>query len=301
MSLVAYVDGAYRPLSEAGVSVEDRGFHFGDAVYEVWSVRGGRILDAAGHYKRLHRSLGEIRMSLPMSQAALGMVIDETIRRNRVVDGIAYLQISRGAARRDHGFPGPNVRPTVVITARRFDLAGLEQRFAAGVGVVTMADERWARCDIKSVNLLPNVLAKQTAREKGAFEAWLIDRDGKITEGTSSNAWIVDAKGRLRTRDLSNAILHGVTRAALLKRAALRQIPVLEQAFTLKEALAAREAFLTSAVNLVMPVVAIDGRAIGVGKPGPVAKLLRDDYLGAVRAEVAKRPARGWRRVRPGL
>ena len=281
MARTAYVDGRYRPLAEAGVSVEDRGFQFADAIYEVWAVRGGRLLDMDGHLARLKRSLGEIRVRAPMTDAALVAVLEETRRRNRVRDGIVYLQISRGAAPRDHAFPSPEVKPTLVITAKPLDRRAFEARAEAGVKIITLPDERWARCDIKTVSLLPNVLAKQKAREAGAFEAWLVDDEGFVTEGTSSNAWIVDAQGRLRTRDLSNAILHGVTRAAVKKLAEERQMIVLEQAFTLAEARDAKEAFLTSAANAVMPIVAIDGASIGKGKPGAIARVLRAVYFGA--------------------
>jgi D-alanine transaminase len=278
---VVYVNGAYRPLREAGVSVEDRGFQFADAIYEVWGVRDGALMDTPGHLARLHRSLGELRIAWTITDAALMAVVKETARRNRVRDGLIYLQVSRGAAPRDHAFPSPSVAPTIVVTAKRIDPATLEKRAAVGVKVITLPESRWARCDIKSVSLLPNVLAKQAARETGAFEAWYVDPSGVVTEGTSSNAWIVDADGRLRTRDLSNAILHGVTRASLLKLAEERQIPVLEQGFTVEDALSAREAFLSSATNGALSIIKIDGRVIGDGKPGPVVKLLRDAYFGA--------------------
>lgn len=278
---IVYVNGAYRPLSEAGVSVEDRGFQFADAIYEVWGVRDGVLMDTPGHLARLRRSLSELRIAWTMTDAALMAVLKETARRNRLRDGLIYLQISRGTAPRDHAFPSPDVTPTIVVTAKRIDPAVLEQRAAHGVKVITLPESRWARCDIKSVSLLPNVLAKQAAREAGAFEAWYVDPTGVVTEGTSSNAWIVDAQGRLRTRDLSNAILHGVTRASLLKLAQERQIPVLEQGFSVEDALGAREAFLSSATNGALSIVAIDGRPIGDGKPGPVVKMLRDAYFGA--------------------
>lgn len=281
MSRIAYVNGAYRPLSEAGVSVEDRGFQFADAIYEVWAVREGRLLDLPGHFARLRRSLREISIAWMMTDSALLAIIKETIRRNRVVNGIAYLQVSRGAAPRDHVFPAASVKPTIVVTARALDRASLEARALKGVAVITAPDERWARCDIKSVNLLPNLLARQRAREAGAFEAWLLDSEGVITEGTTSSAWIVDAEGRLRTAPLSNRILHGITRAVLLELARERQIPVLEQAFTPNDVRAAREAFLTAASNSAVPVVAIDGVRIGDGKPGPITRQLRDAYFGA--------------------
>lgn len=283
MSRIAYVNGAYRQLSEAGVSVEDRGFQFADAVYEVWGVRDGCLLDEPGHFVRLRRTLDALRIAPPMAEAALRVVLMETIRRNRVRDGIVYLQISRGAAPRDHLFPGSNVRPTIVVTAKPLNRRVLDGRAREGVAAITLPDTRWARCDLKTVGLLPNVLARQSAKEKGAFEAWFVDDDGFVTEGTASNAWILDANGKLRTRDLSERILHGVTRAALLERARERQIPVLEQAFTVEEALAAREAFLTSASNAAVPIVSIDGKPVGDGKPGPIAGALRDAYFGAQR------------------
>ena len=281
MSATAYVNGAYRPLAEAAVHIEDRGFQFGDAIYEVWSVRDGRLLDSEGHLARLNRSLSELRIASPMPDKALMAVAHETTRRNRVRNGLVYLQISRGAAARDHVFPKPGTRPTVVLTAKSLSQQAYETRYAKGVGVITTPEIRWARCNIKSVNLLPNVLAKQQAKERGALEAWFVDADGTVTEGASSNAWIVDAQGRLRTRNLSNRILHGVTRAVLLRLAAERQMSVSEAPFTVAEAKAAREAFITSASNVCVPVIAIDGVQIGDGRPGPVAQALRDAYFSA--------------------
>jgi D-alanine transaminase len=220
-------------------------------------------------------------MAAPMGERALMAVIRETVRRNRVRDGLVYLQISRGAAPRDHGFPPLGTMPTIVITAKNLDQAPIRARIKTGVTVITLPETRWARCDIKSTNLLPNVLAKQQAREAGAFEAWFVDADGLITEGTSSNAWIVDKDGKLRTRNLSNRILHGVTRAALLNAARAAGLELIESAFTLGEAKAAREAFISSATNPAVPVVAIDGAAIGNGRPGAIVTALRAAYLGA--------------------
>src|SRR6266576_1384061 len=183
MSRIAYVNGRYLGRRDAMVHVEDRGYQFADGVYEVCEVRGGRIVDERRHMARLKRSLDELRIDMPMSQAALAVVLRECIRRNRVRDGILYLQITRGVARRDHGFPPPGTRPSIVVTAHGIDLAANERIAAEGVGVVTVPDNRWQRVDIKSISLLPNVLAKQAAREKGAKEAWFVDRDGHITEG----------------------------------------------------------------------------------------------------------------------
>lgn len=281
MSRTAYVNGAWLPLRSAGVSIEDRGFQFADAVYEVWGVRGGRLYDEPGHYERLERSLRELRIAMPMPVRALRVVIAEAVRRNRVRDGIVYLQVSRGAANRDHVFPPAGVKPTIVVTAKTLDARAMDKRAENGIAVITARDERWARCDIKTVGLLPNVLARQAAREKGAFEAWLLDTDGRVTEGTSSNAWIVDASGKLRTAPESVNILRGVTRAALIRLARERQIPVVEESFTLQEALSAKEAFISSASNAAVPVTSIDGHRINGGAPGPVAKLLREAYFGA--------------------
>ena len=284
MSRLAYVNGRFLPQGEAGVSVEDRGFQFADAVYEVWAVFDGRLADAEGHFVRLERSLGELSIPQPMSRAALAQVLRETARRNRVRDGIVYLQISRGAARRDHAFPA-GLRPTVVATARSIDYAAEEARAAAGVKVITMPDNRWGRCDIKTVGLLPNALAKQAARQAGAYEAWLVDGAGRVTEGASTNAWIVDAQGRLRTRDTGANILRGITRSGVAALAERLQIPVIEEPFTVAEAQAASEAFVTAASAFVLPVVAIDGKPVGSGKPGPVAQRLRALYVEAARAE----------------
>jgi D-alanine transaminase len=277
---VAYVNGAFAAMRAAGVSIEDRGFQFADAVYEVWAVRKGRLVDAEGHFARLRRSLAELRIAEPMGEGALGAVLAETLRRNRVRDGIVYVQVSRGAAPRDHAFPPKGVSPTIVVTARTIDMRKGAQRAAEGVAVITAPDIRWGRCDIKSVSLLPNVLAKQAAKEKGAFETWLVDDRGFVTEGASTNAWIVDREGRLRTAPLTANILGGITRASLLRLAGERQVAIVEESFTVAEALAAKEAFLSSASNGPLSVVEIDGRRIGDGRPGPVARALREVYFG---------------------
>jgi D-alanine transaminase len=279
MSRFAYVNGRFLRQAEAGVSVEDRGYQLGDGIYEVWAVIGGRLADAEGHFARLERSLGELGIAMPMSRAALTIALRETVRRNRVKHGIVYLQVTRGAARRDHAFPNPPVAPTVVITARALDPAAAEARAARGVGVITTPENRWGRCDIKTVDLLPNVLAKQGAREQGAFEAWFVDADGLVTEGASSNAWIVDGDGVLRTRDIGANILRGVTRLTLLDVAREAGYRVEERPFTVAEAKAAREAFLTGAGALVMPIVSIDGQPVANGHPGEVARTLRAAYM----------------------
>lgn len=279
MSRVAYVNGQYTPFSLASVHVEDRGLQFSDGVYEVWSVRNGRLLDSDGHFTRLKRSLGELRIREPMDRAALEVVIQETLRRNRVKDGIVYLQINRGVSRRDHAFPAASVRPSIIITARSQIPAALNAAAAKGAAVVTVPENRWGRCDIKTVALLPNVLAKQMAKEQGAQEAWFVDKDGLVTEGSSTNAWIIDSTGCVRTRDLNANILRGVTRAKLMELFKEQNLKVEERPFTLEEALSAREAFYTAATAMVTPVTSINGKPIGDGKPGPLALRLRDAYL----------------------
>ena len=275
MSRIAYVNGRYVPLGQASVSIDDRAFTFGDGVYEVCEVRAGALIEETRHLARLGRSLAAVRIARPMGEDALRFVMREVARRNRVRDGLVYLQVSRGAARRDHGFPASGVRPGLVVVARSLDPAAGEARAAAGVAVVTLSEQRWARPDIKSLQLLPNVLAKQAAREAGAFEAWFVDRAGCVTEGASTNAWIVTPDGALVTRQADEAILHGVTRAALIDVAHKLGLILEERAFTVQEALGAREAFVSSATTTAMPVVSIDGQAIGGGRPGPVAPALR--------------------------
>jgi D-alanine transaminase len=283
MSAIAYVNGRYVRATEATLSVQERGFLFGDGIYEVWAVRDGILFDTEGHLARLKRSLSETRITSPMSDQALMAVVREVQRRNKVRDGIAYIQITRGQAPRDHAFPRAGTPPTLVVTASSISRRAMDGRAEKGVAVITVPDTRWTRCDIKSVNLLPNVLAKQAAREAGATEAWFVDGDGLVTEGSSTTAWIVDREGRLRTKDLSNRILHGVTRAVLLKLAQERQMPVLEQPFTPAEVSAAKEAFATSAGIQIVPVISIDGARVGDGKPGPVTRTLRELYFASQR------------------
>jgi D-alanine transaminase len=278
MSRIAYVNGRYLPGAQACVSVEDRGYQFADGVYEVCEVRGGRLIDERRHMARLARSLNELRIARPMSEAALSVVMHETVRRNRVQDGTVYVQVTRGVARRDFPFPSETTKPSVVVLARGNDLARLEQVASEGVAVITIPDIRWGRVDIKSVALLPNVLAKQAAREQGAREAWLVDREGRVTEGASSNAWIVSRDGTLITRPLGNDILPGITRAVVIEVAKAQGLAFAERAFTVEEAYAAREAFITSASQIVQPVVRIDGRPVGNGAPGLVATALRRAY-----------------------
>ncbi len=279
MGKVAYVNGRFVPHREACVHIEDRGYQFADGVYEVWAVFGGRLADAEGHLNRLSRSLSELRIPEPMSRAALSIVLGQAVRRNGVREGMVYLQVSRGVAPRDHPFPDPPVKPSVVITAKTVDRAATEARAARGVSVITLPENRWGRCDIKTVGLLPNVLAKQSAREAGAAEAWFVDDLGLVTEGASSNAWIVDKNGALRTRDIQANILRGITRASLMGIAKKAGLTLEERPFTVAEAREAREAFVTGAGALVLPVVKVDGTILGDGVPGPVAKELRRLYI----------------------
>lgn len=284
MGRIAYVNGRYVPHAEATVHIEDRGYQLSDAVYEVWALFDGKLADPEGHFARLERSLGELRIAMPMTRTALTLVLKETVRRNRVREGLLYLQISRGVAKRDHAFPNPPVRPAVVMTVSAVDRAASEARAAKGVGVVTTPENRWGRCDIKTVSLLPNALAKQKAREAGAVEAWFVDELGFVTEGASSNAWIVDGEGRLRTRDTNANILRGVTRNTLIEVIRREGLEVDERPFTPAEAVSAKEAFITGAGSLVLPVVSIDGKPVGEGRPGPVAARLRRLYIEQARA-----------------
>jgi D-alanine transaminase len=294
MGRIAYVNGRFTPHAQAHVHIDDRGYQFADSIYEVWAVFGGELADKEGHFERLARSLGELRIEPPMSRRALEVVIRRTVARNLVEDGLVYLQISRGVAPRDHPFPDPPVRPSVVVTAKSVNMAAAEARAARGVGVITVSESRWARCDIKTTGLLPNVLAKQAAREAGAVEAWFVDDLGLVTEGGSSNAWIVDADGVLRTRDIQANILRGVTRRSVLEIVGERGVSFEERAFSVEEARAAREAFITGAGSLVLPVVRIDGAPVGDGTPGPVAKRLRELYISQLRPDAAtmRRPDR---------
>jgi D-alanine transaminase len=278
MSRIAYVNGRYRPHRDAVVHIEDRGYQFADGVYEVCEVTGGRLVDERRHMERLQRSLAELRIPLPMTLPALSVVLHETIRRNRVSHGIVYLQITRGVARRDHAFPAPDTPPSLVVTAKNLDPSRNERIAEEGMAVVTVPDNRWARVDIKSVSLLPNVLAKQVAREQGAREAWFVDTQGFVTEGSSSNAWIVTKDRAVLTRPADHVILRGITRTVLLDAIHAQGLRLEERAFTVTEAAGATEAFVTSASQIVLPVVRIDGRPVGSGRPGPVAAALRREF-----------------------
>jgi D-alanine transaminase len=284
MGRIAYVNGQFVPHGQASVHIEDRGYQLADAVYEVWALFGGKLADPEGHFERLERSLGELRIPMPMSRRALTIVMREAVRRNRVREGHLYLQVSRGVAPRDHAFPTTPVPPGVVITVKAIDRAASEAKAAKGVSVITTPENRWGRCDIKTVGLLPNALAKQAARERGATEAWFVDDLGFVTEGSSSNAWIIDGDGTLRTRDTNANILRGVTRLTLLDVVREHGIKVEERPFTPAEAMAAKEAFITGAGSLVLPVIAVDGKPVGDGEVGPIAMKLRRLYIERAKA-----------------
>jgi D-alanine transaminase len=277
MSRIAYVNGRYVPHREASVHVEDRGYQFADAVYEVVHVHRGRFVDDGPHLDRLERSLREIRIPMPMPRAALTHVLREVVRRNRIDEGLLYMQISRGVARRDHAFPTRPVPPAIVITVKRIKPYPTSID-AWGTTAITYPDQRWARCDIKTVGLLPNVLARQAAKEKGASEAILIAPDGTVTEGAATSFWIVDAEGRLRTRDLTANILPGCTRRVLVDLLREHGIPYAEGPFTEADLRGAREAFITSATSFVKPILAVDGTKVGDGTPGPVTRRLFDIF-----------------------
>lgn len=278
MPRIAYVNGAYTPIEDASVHIEDRGYQFADGIYEVVLHVGGRFWDLDGHLKRWARSLAELQIRAPMSEGALRIVIRKLIEKNRLKDCMVYMQATRGVAPRNHPFPAPDTAPALVLTAKPIDLEKLNAKASKGVSVITAPDIRWGRVDIKTVGLLPNCLAKEEAVRAGAAEAWLV-RNGKVTEGSSSNAWIVDDKGQLITHPLGEEILGGITRQTAIACAESLQMKVVERAFTVEEALKAREAFITSAMNLVTPVIAIDGRKIGDGAPGPVTTRLRAAYV----------------------
>ncbi|MGI9379438.1 MAG: D-amino-acid transaminase [Methyloligellaceae bacterium] len=285
MSRIIYVNGAYCAYHEAYIHVEDRGFQFADGVYEVCEVRNGHLIDETRHMQRLMRSLKELEFKPPMSLKSLGIIMRETVRRNRVRDGLVYLQITRGVARRDFIFPPEDNPCSVVCFSRISSFSKADALAKKGISVVTVPDIRWKRPDIKSVSLLPNALAKQHAKQSGAYEAWMMDEEGNITEGSSSNAYIVNAKGDVITRPAEVGILRGITRSVVFDLANREGIQIIERPFSLDEAEKAREAFLTSATSVILPVVRINDRTIGDGKPGPLAKKLR--ALFHTQAEIA--------------
>jgi D-alanine transaminase len=287
LSRIAYVNGRYVPHRDASVHVEDRGYQFADGVYEVCEIARGQIVDMTRHLDRLGRSLTELSIAWPMTRGALEHVIGEVVRRNRVRNGLVYLQVTRGVAPRDHPFPPAHVRPALVVTAKRIDPAIVAARAERGIKVITVPENRWERVDIKTVGLLPNVLAKQQAKAAGATEAWFVDPDGTVKEGASTNAWIVTRDGVLVTRQAETGILRGITRTTLFEVAGKLGLRVEERNFSVEEAKAAREAFISSATTLAMPVVEIDGTPVANGHPGSVALSLRAAFFDVAE----KRPA----------
>ncbi|WP_439613860.1 D-amino-acid transaminase [Reyranella sp.] len=277
MARYAYVNGRYVEHREASVHIEDRGYQLADGVYEVVGVRDGKLIDEKPHIDRLDRSLKELRIDWPVSRSALSFIIRELMRKNRLRDGLVYMQVTRGVSRRDHGFPTTPVKPALVLTTKA--TKHIVADAGAGVAVKSMPDIRWERCDIKTVALLPNVLAKQAAREAGAYEAWLLDEKGCVTEGASTNAWIVTQDGELITRQTDNGILSGITRTTLKTICNSLQLKLVERPFSLEEAKKAKEAFITSATSFVTPVVKIDGEKIADGKVGATARRLREEYV----------------------
>lgn len=278
MTRIVYVNGRYLPYAQAGIHVEDRGFQFGDSVYEVCEIKGGALIDVSRHCARLQRSLGELMIPMPMTERALRHVMREVVRRNRVRDGLVYLQVTRGHAPRDFLFPADTAEPALVVLARATEPAKIAAKAGKGIAVRSLPDNRWGRCDLKTVMLLPAALAKEKARQSGAQEAWFIDEKGYVTEGASSNAWIVRPDGYVLTRPLDHRILGGVTRATLLDVLKTLQVPVEQRAFTIAEAQAAKEAFVTSASATVMPVVSIDGSPVADGRPGALTVRLREKF-----------------------
>jgi len=277
MSRIAYVNGQYVPHREAAVHIEDRGYQFADGVYEVFSIHQGQLIGEKGHLDRLSHSLQELRIKWPVSRQVLGIICREVARRNRVKNGIIYLQITRGVARRDHFFPESAESALVLTACQRTPLD--KESLLKGINVITLPDIRWKRHDIKSISLLPNVLGKQQARESGAYEAWLVNQDGLVTEGTSSNAWIVTKDGHLVTHNASHAILNGITRLSVLEAANEAGIKFIERPFSVDEALLSREAFMTSSSSHVMAVTNLNGNIIGNGLAGKLTIRLLDIYV----------------------
>jgi D-alanine transaminase len=286
MSRIAYVNGRYAEQRLAEVNIEDRGYQFGDGIYEVVHLYRGRLIDEDRHLGRLERSLREIQLPMPMPRAALRLVLLEVARRNRLVEGLLYMQVTRGVAPRDHAFPKHPVPPGVVVTAKRIPAYPTEIDKWTGSAIL-LPDQRWARVDIKTINLLPNCLARQAAREAGATEAILYDEvTGMVREGAATSFWIVDANGVLRTRHLDHAILPGCTRDALMAELRAAGITWEERDYSVEETRNAREAFITSATSFVKPMVQLDGKPVGDGTPGPVTRKLFDLFARHVKGNL---------------
>ena len=285
MSRIAYVNGQYLPHDHAEIHIDDRGYQFGDGIYEVVSILNGKLADQDWHLDRMQYSLSEMNIPMPMSREALKIIIANLIRMNRISNGLIYFQVTRGVMRRDHAF-NAMMTPQLVMTAKT--LPKLTQHIIDPVKVITVPDQRWQRRDIKTLQLLPNCMAKTKAMEKGAYEALMVDHDGLITEGSSSNAWIVTDQGELITRPATYDILSGITRKAILEIAAKRNLKIIERGFSVDEAKNAAEVFVTSATSLVTPVSRVDDVQIGTGDAGPVSVALRQSYFDHVNAQAAE-------------
>ncbi len=285
MSRIAYVNGQYVPHLAASVHIEDRGYQFSDGVYEVIAIHKGKLIDMDGHMVRLKRSLNELEIAWPVGPGPMDVIIREVIRRNRIRDGIVYLQITRGVAPRNHAFPDHH-NSALVVTAKRFPAFDFDAAHK-GVDVITTPEIRWQRRDIKTVSLLGNCLAKEKAARAGCYEAWFVEEDGNITEGTSSNAWIINAADELITRAPSNDILNGITRLSILKVAEEQGIKFIERSFTVEEAMSAKEAFVSSTTSFVKPVLHIDGKPVGNGNVGPLSIKLLAYYGDHMKAQSA--------------
>ena len=286
MPRIAYVNGRYVAHADACVHIEDRGYQFADGVYEVCEVARGYIMDMTRHLDRLNRSLGELQIAWPMARGTLQIVMSEVVRRNRVKNGLVYLQVTRGVAGRDFLFPA-ETKSSLVVTAKKVDPDVAAKRAESGIKVITVPENRWDRVDIKSVGLLPNVLAKEKAKVAGAHEAWFVDTEGNVKEGGSSNAWIVTRDGVLVTRPAEHGILRGITRTTLFDVAAKLGLKIEERGFSVAEAKAAREAFISSATTIAMPVVAIDGDPVANGHPGSVVLSLRQAFFDVAEKRLA--------------
>jgi D-alanine transaminase len=279
MSRIAYVNGRYVQHADAAVHIEDRGYQFADGVYEVCEVRHGMIVDLTRHLDRLGRSLSELSIDWPMDRRALTLVIRQVLRKNGVTNGMFYMQVTRGVAKRDHVYPADTVKPSIVITAKNTYRKVIDKKNADGIRAITLADNRWDRVDIKTVGLLPNAMARQKAKEAGAQEAIYVDAEGFVTEGAATNVWMVGADGIVRTRPAEHGILRGITRTTLLDVAAKEGIEIREERFTVEDMLNAREVFITAATSICFPVVSIDGKTIGNGHPGLVSKQIREAFF----------------------
>ncbi len=278
---IAYVNGSFENINSASISINDRGLQFGDAVYEVWAFKNNVFFDDEGHFKRLERSLNELRINFAIKPQSLRIIFRELIRKNRLKEGIIYLQISRGTAKRDHQFP-KEIVPNIIITARAKNLNKLNERAIKGFSIKTTLDNRWGRVDIKTTNLLPNVIAKQNAIDEGFDDVWLVDKNGYITEGSAQNAWIINQKNELITRPLGNDILSGITRSTIIKLAKLEGLKVIERLFNIEEVINSKEAFITSATSFVTPIIGINNIAINNGAIGEISLKLRNAYLSQV-------------------